>query len=195
MASGQRDEALRIRQQDELPVFERFDDVRAVAVTKGGIADILEASGELEDARRREEQQVLPIFERLDDVREIAITKGRIADILLARGQFDEARVLQEERLRINRKHSFPSGTAGALGLGPDRLTARQAARCAPLQAHELVLQLDRTEGIATIGDLFGRLLISGGQRNKGLEVLRRSAPNACWAARACGPEPGGLRY
>jgi hypothetical protein len=42
-ARGQLDEALRIRQEEELPVYERLGDVRAKAVTMGQIADILKA--------------------------------------------------------------------------------------------------------------------------------------------------------
>ena len=40
-ARGQLDEALRIRQEEQLPVYERLGDVRSKAVTQGKIADIL----------------------------------------------------------------------------------------------------------------------------------------------------------
>ncbi|MFN9872802.1 MAG: hypothetical protein ACK55E_15385, partial [Cyanobacteriota bacterium] len=49
-AREQLDEALRIRQEEELPVYERLGDVRAKAVTMGEIADILKA---LEQGDRR----------------------------------------------------------------------------------------------------------------------------------------------
>ena len=39
---GELDEALRIRTEEELPVYERLGDVRSYAVTQGQIADILE---------------------------------------------------------------------------------------------------------------------------------------------------------
>jgi phosphopentomutase len=42
-ARGQLDEALRIRQEEELPVYERLGDVRLKAVTMGKIADVLQA--------------------------------------------------------------------------------------------------------------------------------------------------------
>jgi phosphopentomutase len=45
---GQLDEALRIYQEEELPVYERLGDVRSKAITMGRIADILQARG-LED--------------------------------------------------------------------------------------------------------------------------------------------------
>ena len=40
-ARGQLDEALKIRHEEELPVYERLGDVRSRAVTMGKIADIL----------------------------------------------------------------------------------------------------------------------------------------------------------
>ena len=49
---GNVDEALRIRQEEELPVYERLGDVRSKAVTMGKIADILQARGQLDEALR-----------------------------------------------------------------------------------------------------------------------------------------------
>ena len=49
---GETDEALRIRREEELPVFERLGDVRSRAVTMGQIADILEQRGETDEALR-----------------------------------------------------------------------------------------------------------------------------------------------
>jgi hypothetical protein len=45
-ARGQLDEALRIRQEEQLPVYERLGDVRAKAITMGKIADVLQARGQ-----------------------------------------------------------------------------------------------------------------------------------------------------
>ncbi|MEM6943020.1 MAG: tetratricopeptide repeat protein, partial [Pseudomonadota bacterium] len=72
-------------------VYERLGDVRSIAVTKGKIADILEARGQFDDALDIRQNDELPVYERLGDVRSIAVTKGKIADILEARGQFDDA--------------------------------------------------------------------------------------------------------
>jgi hypothetical protein len=44
-ARGQLDEALRIRREEELPVYERLGDVHSKAVTMGQIADVLQARG------------------------------------------------------------------------------------------------------------------------------------------------------
>ncbi len=88
---GQLDEALRIRQQVTLPVFEKLGDVRSVAVTQGQIADILQARGQLDEALRIRQQVNLPEYEMLGEERSDAICQGKIADILQARGQLDEA--------------------------------------------------------------------------------------------------------
>jgi hypothetical protein len=49
---GQLEEALRIRQEEQLPVCERLGDVREKALTMGKIADVLQALEE-EKARLR----------------------------------------------------------------------------------------------------------------------------------------------
>ena len=83
---GELDEALRIRTEEELPVYERLGDVRSRAITEGRIADILEARGELDEALRIRVEEELPVYERLGDVRSRAIAQGKIADILQTRG-------------------------------------------------------------------------------------------------------------
>ncbi|TCJ12276.1 hypothetical protein EZJ19_13135 [Parasulfuritortus cantonensis] len=99
---GQLDEALRIRTEEQLPVFERLGDVRSKAVTQGQIADILQDRGQLDEALRIRTEEQLPVFERLGDVRSKAVTQGKIADILQARGQLDEAlRIRTEEELPV----------------------------------------------------------------------------------------------
>jgi phosphopentomutase len=50
-ARGQRDEALRIRQEEQQPVYERLGDVRAKAITMGKIADVLQARGQQDQER------------------------------------------------------------------------------------------------------------------------------------------------
>ena len=101
-SKGQLDEALRIREQEELPVYERLGDVRSKAVTLGQIADILQARGQLDEALHIREQEQLPVYERLGDVRSKAVTLGKIAGIWQARGQPDEAlRIREQEELPV----------------------------------------------------------------------------------------------
>ena len=88
---GELDEALRIRREEELPVYDRLGEVRSRAVTMGRIADILQTRGELDEALRILREEQLPVYDRLGDVRERAVTMGQIADILQTRGELDEA--------------------------------------------------------------------------------------------------------
>ena len=99
---GETDEALRIRREEELPVFERLGDVRAKAVSLGKIADVLQQRGETDEALRIYWQECLPVYERLGAVREKAITLGKNAVVMQQRGETDEAlRIRREEELPI----------------------------------------------------------------------------------------------
>ncbi len=101
-ARGELDEAMRIRTEEQLPVYQRLGDVRAVAITQGKIADILQARGDLDEAMRIRTDEQLPVYQRLGDVRAVAITQGKIADILQARGELDEAmRIRTDEQLPV----------------------------------------------------------------------------------------------
>ncbi|MGL6075226.1 MAG: tetratricopeptide repeat protein [Fimbriiglobus sp.] len=97
---GQSDEALRIRREEQIPVYDRLGDVHSKAVTMGQIAAILQQRGQTDEALRVLRDQV-PVFDGLGDVRSKAVTMGRIADILQQRGQSDEA-------LRIRRDEELP---------------------------------------------------------------------------------------
>ena len=95
---GQYDEALRIRQEEELPVYRQLGDVRSIAVIQGKIADILVHRSQYEEALRIRREEELPVFQQLGDVRSIAITQGKIADIFFQRDQYDEALRLRQKR-------------------------------------------------------------------------------------------------
>ena len=100
-ARGDWYEALRIRRDEELPVYEALGDKREKAVTMGKIADVLQARGDWDAALRIRRDEQLPIFEALGDKRGKAVTMGQIADVLQARGDWDEA-------LRIRRDEELP---------------------------------------------------------------------------------------
>ncbi|MCG8549114.1 MAG: CHAT domain-containing protein, partial [Desulfobacterales bacterium] len=57
---GDTDEALRIRKEEELPVYDRLGDVRSRAVTMGQIADILQQKGDTDEALRIHMDERLP---------------------------------------------------------------------------------------------------------------------------------------
>ena len=94
---GELNEALRIYEQEELPVYRRLGDVRSVAVTQGQIADILQDRGQLDEALTIREQEQLPALERLGDVRGVLVARANLALNLLKRaapGDRDKARSL-----------------------------------------------------------------------------------------------------
>lgn len=99
---GELDEALRIRREEVLPVFEQLADEVERAITLSKIADVLFVRGEVDEALRILLEDVLPVFERQRDEQGRAVTLGRVADILSARGDLDEAlRIRREEELPV----------------------------------------------------------------------------------------------
>jgi tetratricopeptide (TPR) repeat protein len=176
---GELDEALRIRQQEELPVYDRLDDVRSRAMTLGKIADIFFRRGQLDEALRIHREEELPVYDRLDDRRSRTITLGRIANILAKKDDLKGARALHEERLEILRELEDPESIAAALWdlsvLDIAEKDFETAGRRIP-EAYAIMLHVGRAEGIAEIGKMFGPILAAGNQREKALEVLRRSA-------------------
>jgi len=123
---GQLDEALRIRQEEELPVYERLGDVYAKAVTMGQIASILQARGQFDEALHILREEELPVYERLGEVSAKAVTMGQIADILQARGQFDDAlRIRREEQLPVYERLGDVRAKAITMGRIADILQAR----------------------------------------------------------------------
>ena len=98
-ARGQLDEALRIRTDEQLPVYERLGDVRSKAVTMGKIADILQARGQLDEALRIHLEERLPVAERLRDIDSIAHIRFRCASLRFERGGWGagEAQTIHDE--------------------------------------------------------------------------------------------------
>ena len=125
-ARGDLDEALRIRTEEELPVFEALGDKRSLAVTKGQIADVLQVRGDLDEALRIRTEEALPVYEALGDKRSLAVTKGKIADVLQARGDLDEAlRIRTEEALPVYEALGDKRSLAVTKGKIADVLQAR----------------------------------------------------------------------
>ena len=80
---GELDAALRIRQEEELPVYEKLGDVLSRAMTQGRIADILHSRGELDAALRIRQEEELPVYEKLGDVRALIGGRAKLAITLL----------------------------------------------------------------------------------------------------------------
>jgi hypothetical protein len=125
---GQLDEALRIRRDEQLPVYERLGDVRERAVTMGKVADILEARGQLDESLRIRRDEQLPVYERLGDVRSLIVGRTNLAITLLERGLPADRREIGKllalalrdaRRLRLPEAQQIAS-LVFQLGLHPD---------------------------------------------------------------------------
>ncbi|MFT3772389.1 MAG: metallophosphoesterase [Minicystis sp.] len=178
-ARGQLDEVLRIRQEEELPVYERLGDVRSRAVTLGLIADILRARGQLDEALRIWQEEQLPMFERLGDVRERAVTQGKIADLLMARGQLDEVlRIRQQEELPVFERLGDVRERAVTQGKIADILMARgqldEALRIRQQEELPAYQRLGDVRSCAMTQGKIADILMAGGQPDEALRILRQ---------------------
>ncbi len=176
---GEFDEALRICREEQLPVYIRLGDVRSAAITQGKIADILYRRGELDEALRIRREEQLPVFTRLGDLREIAMTQGRIAQILAQKGDLAGALDLQVDRLAANRYLKDSDGIASALwDIAQIELEQEKPDEAVPrlVEAWQNFTQMGRADGIAVVGRALGQLVALAGDKDKALEILRRSA-------------------
>jgi tetratricopeptide (TPR) repeat protein len=179
-ARGQLDEALRIRREEELPVYGKLGDIRLRAVTMGQIADIYEARGQLDEALRIYQENI-PIREKLGDVRGRAVTMGKIADILAARGQLDEAlRIRREEELPVYGKLGDLRSRAVTQRKIADILEQRgQLEEALRLIRDEALPAVQRIGAIADIAVFQGRIADiyqARGQLDEALRIRREEA-------------------
>ncbi|GIE40872.1 SAV_2336 N-terminal domain-related protein [Actinoplanes lobatus] len=176
---GDYDEALRIRREVELPVYQRLGDTRSAALTWGSIADILHQRGEYDEALRIRRGMQLPVYERLGDTRSAAITWDNIADILYRRGEYDEAlQIRQEKVLPVNERHNDLDGIANTtLGIAQIQLQQQDFSSALPnlLKAFEILERLQRPDGIAVVGVTLGELLAAIGEPDSARKVWEKS--------------------
>jgi len=155
---GELDEVLRIRREEQLPIYDRLGDARARAITLRKITDVLAIRGELDEALRIRREEVLPVVEQLGDMRERAITLGKIADVLAIRGELDEAlRIHREEELPVYERLGDVWLRTLALGKIADVLFARG-------ELHE-ALRIRREEQLPVyerLGDVRSRAVTLG---------------------------------
>ncbi len=135
---------MRIRREEELPVYERLGDVRSRAVTMGKIADILAQRGETEEALRIHIEERLPAAVKAQDMDSIAHVRFSCARLRLSRGGLEqgEAQIIFDEL-----EESFT-----------------------------LLKKLQRADGIAFVGMLFGQVLAAAGRVDEAVTVLDQSA-------------------
>jgi tetratricopeptide (TPR) repeat protein len=179
---GDYDEALRIRRQVQLPVYERLGDTRSTALTWGQIADIAYQRGDYDEALRIRRDVQLPVYERLGDTRSTAVTWGKIGNIALAQGNYDEAAELQHKRLEVNRRLGDLDGIAAAnWDLARVDLAKQDYKSALPrlLDSFQILRQLQRPDGIATVGLTLGELLLATNETDQGRQVLGESSTAA----------------
>ncbi|XYH93208.1 hypothetical protein ACMHYB_35830 [Sorangium sp. So ce1128] len=164
---GELDEVLRIRLEQEIPVYERLGDARSHAMAQGQVADVLQMRGELDAAVRIRLEQEIPVYERLGDARSRAVALGEVAEVHELRGELAEA-------LRIRREEQLPAFER----LGDDRERAvtlgKIADALAALGQLDEALRLYREEvspALEAIGDV--RQLLRARQRAGALLLLR----------------------
>ena len=86
-AHGELEEALRIRREEELPVYERLGEVGLRATSMGKIAEILHDRGDLDESVRIRREEQLPVYERLGDVRDSSPGADKHGDDPIQAGQ------------------------------------------------------------------------------------------------------------
>ena len=175
---GDYDDALRIRRDVELPVYERLGATRETAVCWGRIADIAFQRGNYDEALRIHRDVELPVYERLGDTRSTALTWGQIADIAFQRGDYDEAAELQLKRLEVTKQLGDLDGIANAnWGLAQIDLARQdyQLALDRLVESFQILRQLQRADGIAVVGSTLGERLVAAGLTDPARQVLGES--------------------
>ena len=159
---GELDEALRIRREEELPVYERLGEVRSRAVTMGQIADIYHSRGELDEALRIHEEERLPIAERLqhiDSLIHILVTTSRIRRQKGIEDQATFERVLtdlvQAHRLAVQYgRLDFISATSMDLGTLLLQGGAKEQAKPLLVQARDGWIKLQQSRAAVEIDEM-----------------------------------------
>jgi hypothetical protein len=107
-ARGDLDEALRIRREEQLPVYEKLGDIRERAVTILKIALVEAGQGKPAEADRIFETECIPVFERLGARVDLAMARFLHAQIKAALGRDGEARALAVRALDDAEKLGLP---------------------------------------------------------------------------------------
>jgi hypothetical protein len=108
-ARGNLDEALRIREHEELPVYEQLGEVLSIAITKGKISDILYLFGKHDEAFKIHEEGVLPLLKNLGDKRGLLVRQAHLAIQYFQSGQsLERAMVLLQEAYESAKEMQIP---------------------------------------------------------------------------------------
>ena len=135
--------ALRLLEDEVLPVIESLGDIHSRALTMGQIADILREQGELEEALQIHEAQ-LPIFAKCGDHRARAITLDQIADIRAEQNNLEEALRIHEAQIQVFEQLGDSRFRALALGRIADIRQAQGEFALAMELYRELITTFER---------------------------------------------------
>lgn len=91
-SEGELEQALRVRREQELPIYEQLGDTRAQTVVLGEIADLLTAIGRTDEAGRVLEEQMLPRADRLGDARLQARASSKALQLRRGRSPASESK-------------------------------------------------------------------------------------------------------
>jgi tetratricopeptide (TPR) repeat protein len=101
-AWGEWETALKMRQEQERPIYEKLGEARELAICLGRIADSLRSLGQLDEAIRLRSREQMPSLRQLGVAYDLLFAQESLARLLLDRGgagDRDEAvRLLQEAR-------------------------------------------------------------------------------------------------
>jgi tetratricopeptide (TPR) repeat protein len=175
---GDYDDALQLRQNIELPLHSRLNDSRAVAITQGYIADILQQRGNREEALRILREEVCPAFALVGDIRSRAVAVGKIADILQERGDNEEAlRIRREEQLPIYEQLGDVRSGAMAMGNIADTLQQRgeseEALRILREEVLPVFARMDDVRSRAVTMGKIANILQFRGDNEEALRIRR----------------------
>ena len=159
-ARGELDEALRIRREDELPVYQRLGDIRSEAITKGQIADILQAVGDPEAAAQLQQER-LQVNRGLGDADGVAAALWDLAQLDLARSDLEAAAPKVAEAYPIVVSMGRLDGIA-VIGTAFGQLLIAAGQRTEGLEvlrhSREAFEQLGDAESARQIADLVGQI-------------------------------------
>ncbi|MBM5818144.1 MAG: tetratricopeptide repeat protein [Cyanobacteria bacterium K_Offshore_surface_m2_239] len=172
---GELDAAMAHWRDEQLPLVQRLGDSRAVAVTMGDIADVLQDRGESEEALRIRREEELPVYERLGDVRSRAVTMGKIADVLQQRGESEEAlRIYREEVLPMFERLGAVRSRAVAMGRIADVLQERgESEEALRIRREELLPEFERLGDVESRAMTMGKIADVLRDRGESEEALR----------------------
>lgn len=123
---GKFEDAMKIRIEEEIPVFKRVGDVKGHALAMGKVATLFELQGKRNDAMKIRRDVELPVYQQLGDVAFAAAAWQRIGDIHCSQGD-------RKEALRIYEEEVIPA----AISVGDVRLREMTMVRIADIHRDE----------------------------------------------------------